>query len=135
MLMLGNKVVDTAALGIGLAFPLREDPATGDFRRASGETNVVMCVKGLVLTRLGERVMAEDVGVEVSGQLFEPQPGALDALPVQLATALLRHEPRLLQPQITVRAEGTATVATIKARIRATGQTLDRAIVLGSENG
>jgi phage baseplate assembly protein W len=126
MLVLANQVLQPAAFGKGLAFPLQIDPVTQDFKRSSGEENVRQCLMCLISTPIGSRVMAEDVGIDLMGILFENVVGACDILPHRIREAIERYEPRVAKTVVTASplpANGAKGVgARIEYVYRATGR-------------
>lgn len=86
-------------LGKGLAFPLEEDPETGDFKRVEDAENIRQCLLQLVLTARFERVMRAAFGSVIPELLFEDAPVARDLIVTDLRTAIERFEPRVVLTQ------------------------------------
>lgn len=95
----GPDVASGLTYGRGLAWPLRVDPATGGLATVSGEANVLTCIRALLSTRVGERVMSEDVGIVLPDLLFENRQGVMDILPLRIIDCLNRFEPRIYRVQ------------------------------------
>jgi phage baseplate assembly protein W len=120
---LANKLLARATLGKGLASPLTVDPATGDFKKVSEEENVANCILDLILTRVGERVMNEDIGNEMPQILFDNIDGAEDILPIHVIDVIRRYEPRVRDVAARVSREGdTKLVLSVGWILKATGQ-------------
>lgn len=125
-MLLANSVVEQASLGRGLKSPLEEDPLTGDFKTLVGPDNVKQCIIDLILTRVGERVMNEDLGTELPSLIFETTDGVVDVLPLKVIDVIRRHEPRVTR--VTAKAyveelNGSATVVLdLSWVVKATGR-------------
>lgn len=89
-------------LGKGLRSPLREDPATGGFQTVSAQANVSQCLKDGILTRFGERVMAEPCGTLARTLLFEESEVVADLLEPSIKDFVDRFEPRVALQSVTV---------------------------------
>lgn len=123
-LTLANSLVEQASLGSGFVSPLTIDAATGDLARVVGEENVDNCIRNILNVSVGECVMNEDMGVELSAHLFRSQQVALEVLPMKIKEALLRYEPRIHNVSVTAQPVGeTGVVLRITRTIRATGKT------------
>ena len=94
-LRLANTLVQNQVLGKGLAFPMREDPTNGDFLGVAGADNVKQCIIDLITTRVGERLMNEDLGTEIADSVFESQQAVIDILPLRVREAINQFEPRV----------------------------------------
>jgi phage baseplate assembly protein W len=105
---LANDILEREILGKGFASPLRINPATKDFAVVDGPDNVRQCIEDLLGTRVGERVMNEDFGVELPDLVFELQAGLLDIIPSRIREAIARWEPRVKNVLVTARAQATA---------------------------
>jgi phage baseplate assembly protein W len=122
-LELANQLVDVASLGKGFASPLCQDDATGDFKTVEGHENVRVCIRDLITTRIGTRVMNEDIGTEVLSLLFENIKGVVDILPFHLKEAIERHEPRVRDVQVRAQQQGdTAVEAYVSWVVRSTNR-------------
>lgn len=109
-LQLANVLIERAAFGKGLKSPLEQSKYTGDFVRLEEADNVRQCVLDLISTRVGERVMNEDLGSEFPPLLFENASGLVDILPVHAREVITRFEPRVRD--VTARAQQFGSVAT-----------------------
>ncbi len=94
-IILANSLLEVAVLGKGLKSPLQTDSGTGDFVRVDGSENVKMCILDLITTRIGERLMNEDIGTLTMDSLFESQQAVVDIVPHQIVDAIRRYETRV----------------------------------------
>jgi len=113
-------------LGKGLAWPLRMDPTTNDFVRVSDESNVEQCVKGLVLTRVGERKDAQ-IGSVLPEMTFEDVDVAADQVQPSVFDTITRNEPRVRIIKVNVVEQAyaggaTGLLTTLRYVVRATNQ-------------
>lgn len=121
-----------ALLGLGMGWPPREDPLTGDFVRVADERSVSESILHLIHTTPGVIPGAEDQGTEVESLLFSAS--NFDALSKivgeSIVTAIRTYEKRVhvIDAAFTAReASGGRLVcyARIRYRIRATGEIVD----------
>lgn len=123
VIKLANSLLETQILGKGLASPLVVDSSINDFKRVEYAENVKQCIMDLIDTRIGERVMRENVGTEIHALLFESQTAVIDIMPVQIVQAIERYEPRVTRVSAVARPEGDNIVHTLVSWIlRATGK-------------
>jgi phage baseplate assembly protein W len=123
VLKLANSLIERAALGRGVKFPLTIDVGTNDFEMVEYEEAIKESLFWLISTRVGERVMNEDIGTLVSESLFSDIEAVADVLPFQLAEAIARHEPRVTDVKMKVeRTALTELRITITWVVRATGR-------------
>lgn len=101
-LALSNYLLEQAILGMGLKSPMVTNPANGDFLGASGEQNLTNCVTDLLDTRVGERLMNEDVGTTIPSTVFENLDVAVALLSGIILDALQRYEPRVTNVKISL---------------------------------
>jgi phage baseplate assembly protein W len=120
-LTLSNTLLDQQVLGIGLASPLVTDSYTKDFLGVSGEDNVTQCIEDLLGTRVGERVMNEDLGTLFPQALFENSTGLLKVLPVQAMQAITMFEPRVKNVKSSATIEGNVIYVDVSWTVKATG--------------
>jgi phage baseplate assembly protein W len=110
-------------LGVGWAFPVQPDPASGDAALAAYEEDVRQGIQIVLATSPGERVMRPDFGAGLHALVFEPL-GASTAALVRhrVEEALVRFEPRIDSVNVTVTADGAMNrlLVEIGYRIRAT---------------
>lgn len=99
-----------ALLGSGLAWPLRIDPATNDFARASDESNVASCVHQLVMTEPTER-MDPAIGTVVPSLVFEEMDVAEDLAEPSIRACIAEYEPRIRLTRIRVQDRGAGQLA------------------------
>lgn len=123
IVQLANSLVDRDTQGRGVHFPLTLDANTRDFKRVEHEENIKECIYWLIATRIGERVMAEDVGTLIMQSLFASIEGLEDTLPFQVTEAITLYEPRV--EDIRAKAERTGLTElrlTTTWVVRATGR-------------
>jgi phage baseplate assembly protein W len=91
----------------GIAFPFRIDAVTGRVATSSGPDKLRGNLEHLLLTRIGERMMAREYGSGVTELLHE---NVIDALATvaehQIARAIVQFEPRVLPQDVTVLRRG-----------------------------
>jgi phage baseplate assembly protein W len=91
--------------GQGLAFPPRVD-ANGKLAWSSGEDNVRQCVRILLLTEPGERLMREEFGAGLRRFLFDPNtPTVRQQISERIAQAIARWEPRVAVQAVEVESD------------------------------
>jgi uncharacterized protein len=82
-------------LGTGWRFPIRPDPS-GRLAYVSGDDNVEQCLRVLLQTSLGERVMRPDFGTEAPRLVFAPGSRQfLSLLETTVKDAIVNWEPRV----------------------------------------
>ena len=87
---------EQAFLGTGWNFPPTFHKGGADVEMVSGAEDIHQSLQILLSTRLGERVMQEDYGCDLSFVLFEEiDQGLLNALNSLVSDAILYHEPRI----------------------------------------
>lgn len=126
IITLANSLVERSVLGIGLASPLTPDDTIGDWQRLEGADNVKACIIDLISTRVGERLMFEDIGTTIPELVFESVEGVLDILPFQLVEVIKRYEPRVIRVACTAEAfstdKGDGVNAKLSWTLRSTGK-------------
>ncbi|MDP9793190.1 phage baseplate assembly protein W [Catenuloplanes nepalensis] len=110
-------------LGTGWRFPIAPDSA-GRLSYAHGEESIAHCLRALLLTGLGERVMRPDLGTRAPGLVFAPDSTTnLGDLEDSIRDAVRLFEPRVELETVRAEAspgdEGRVTV-TIAYRVRRT---------------
>jgi phage baseplate assembly protein W len=110
-------------LGVGFAFPLQIDPATGQFGFAAYEADVQQAIFTILSTAKGERVMVPDFGCGMHDRVFSPNTATqANAVSADVREALTRWEPRidLLDVNVTIDgAQGEVLLIRVDYRIRA----------------
>jgi phage baseplate assembly protein W len=110
-------------LGVGFAFPLQIDPATGQFALAAYEADVQQAIFTILSTAKGERVMVPDFGCGMHDRVFAPNTATqANAVSADVREALTRWEPRidLLDVNVTIGgAQGEVLLIRVDYRIRA----------------
>lgn len=109
--------------GQGMAFPPRVD-ADGRLAWSHGEENVRQCLRVLLLTEPGERLMREEFGCGLRRFLFEPNTVTTRQLiRERVSQAIERWEPRVTVEEIQVEpdpVEARLVHLTILFRLKAT---------------
>jgi phage baseplate assembly protein W len=113
-------------LGTGWRFPILPDEA-GRLPYASGEESIAHCLRALLLTGLGERVMRPDFGTRAPDLVFAPDSVQnLHDLEDSVRDAVRQFEPRVeldeVRAEMAPGDEGVVTVS-ITYRIRRTNTT------------
>ncbi|MFE7132061.1 GPW/gp25 family protein [Streptomyces sp. NPDC057638] len=92
-------------LGTGWRFPILPDEA-GRLGYAVGEESIEHCLRALLLTGVGERVMRPDLGTRARDAVFAPgSVQALRDLERSLAEAIRDHEPRVALDEVRAEAD------------------------------
>ena len=114
--------------GRGMSFPPRVG-ADGRIVWSEGEANVREAVRVILMTELGERLVAPEFGCGLGVFLFEPNTVATrHSIGERITRALGRWEPRILVDVVTVEPDpvsAESAIATIVYRLVAT-QALER---------
>ncbi|GLY40030.1 baseplate protein [Amycolatopsis sp. NBRC 101858] len=110
-------------LGTGWRFPILPDEA-GRLSYAVGETSIEHCLRALLLTATGERVMRPDLGTKAQDSVFAPgSVPNLRELERSIADAVRDFEPRVELSDVLAEAdpgdESHVTVS-IEYRVRRT---------------
>ena len=110
-------------LGTGWRFPILPDEA-GRLGYAVGEQSIVHCLRALLLTATGERVMRPDFGTKAQESVFAPgSVQSLRDLERSIADAVRTYEPRVELDSVRAEAdpldESRVTVS-VEYRIRRT---------------
>ena len=110
-------------LGVGWRFPIAPDEA-GRLSYAHGEESIAHCLRVLLLTGLGERVMRADLGTRAPDLLFAPDSVTnLGDLEDSIRDAIRAFEPRVelesVDAEIAAGEQGRVTVS-ITYRVRRT---------------
>jgi phage baseplate assembly protein W len=110
-------------LGTGWRFPILPDEA-GRLAYAHGDESIEHCLRALLLTGLGERVMRPDLGTRAPELVFAPDSAQnLGDLEDSITEAVRRFEPRVeledVRAEVAPGEEGRVTVS-IVYRIRRT---------------
>tara|TARA_R100000152_G_C6698165_1_gene128281 strand:+ start:168 stop:578 length:411 start_codon:yes stop_codon:yes gene_type:complete len=81
----------------GVAFPMLLDGVGGYVAQNENLRSLSDCVKQLILTGRGSRVMRPDFGTDLRASLFEPlTKDVLDKLKSQITETLNKYEPRVI---------------------------------------
>ncbi|MFD2467671.1 GPW/gp25 family protein [Amycolatopsis silviterrae] len=108
-------------LGTGWRFPILPDEA-GRLGYAVGEQSVEHCLRALLLTATGERVMRPDFGTRAQESVFAPgSVQSLRDLEQSIASAVRAYEPRVELDEVraeTDPAEESRVTVSVVYRIR-----------------
>jgi phage baseplate assembly protein W len=116
----------------GPRFPFTIDPSTGRVAVSSGSQKLKENLIHLLLTNIGERLMARQYGGGISALLHENVNDALLAVARhQVGRAILQFEPRVLPQQIDVTPDGATVVIRIEYLEAATATTQSAVITVG----
>ena len=132
---LEERLSPSAYLRKGLAWPPREDPATGDFKRADAEESISDCLLHLISTSLGEITPMQNFGTRVDELLFGVGAGSfVQSVAASITDAITLHEKRVrvirITPTLSGNPVGTKTVTmSIRYRIIATGKEVEDVVV------
>lgn len=87
----------------GISFPFRIDPRSGGVAISEGDRKIQQNLEHLLLTGIGERVMARQYGGGARQLLYENINDGLIAIAQhQLSRAILTFEPRVLPQEVSV---------------------------------
>ena len=87
---------DAAFLGRGWAFPPEFGPGGAEVAMVAGEEDIAQSLSILFATALGERVMRETYGCDLSRYMFEEvDQSLLTSISGAVSDAILYHEPRI----------------------------------------
>jgi phage baseplate assembly protein W len=110
-------------LGTGWRFPILPDEA-GRLSYAVGEQSIEHCLRALLLTATGERVMRPDFGTRAQESVFAPgSVQNLRDLEQSIATAVRTYEPRVELDSVRAEpdlADESRLTVTVSYRIRRT---------------
>jgi len=98
-------VSDDSFLGTGWSFPPRFSRGGADVWMVSGSEDIHQSLQILLATGLGERVMQETYGCDLSSEVFEEiDRGMINRLRALVEDAILYHEPRIVLDRVDVSA-------------------------------
>jgi hypothetical protein len=87
---------DQSFLGTGWGFPPTFGAGGGAVETVSGVEDIHQSLEILLATRLGERVMQDEFGCDLTSVLFEEiDQGLINSLTGLISDAILYHEPRI----------------------------------------
>ena len=90
-------------LGTGWHFPPAFSKGGAEVEMVSGVEDIHQSLQILLSTRLGERIMQEDYGCDLSYVLFEEiDQGLLNSLNSIISDAILYHEPRITMDDLDI---------------------------------
>ena len=82
---------------LGLAFPMLNEGVGGFLSQNENLRSLSDCVKQLILTGRGARVMRPDFGTDLRASVFEPlTEDLINALKEQILTTIAKYEPRVI---------------------------------------
>jgi phage baseplate assembly protein W len=89
-------MTDRSFLGTGWSFPPSFTQGGADVEMVSDAEDIQQCLQILLSTSPGERVMRDDFGCDLNGQMFEEiNQGLINSLTGLISDAVLYHEPRI----------------------------------------
>jgi uncharacterized protein len=113
-----------AFLGSGWAFPPTFTGGGGQVVMASGVEDIHQSLQILLSTRLGERVMQDSFGCDLTAVLFEEiAQSMVNTLTGLISDAILYHEPRITLDKLDVsqdRAEASLLLISLEYTVRST---------------
>ena len=90
-------------LGTGWSFPPAFTEGGREVETVSGPDDIRQSLQILLSTQLGERLMQEDYGCDLSSVLFEEiDQGLINSLTDLITDAILYHEPRIAMDRLDV---------------------------------
>ncbi len=111
-------------LGTGWAFPPTFTPGGGEVELVSGVEDIHQSLQILLSTRLGERVMQESFGCDLTDVLFEEiDQSMVNILTNLISDAILYHEPRITLDNLDVsqdEAEAGLLLISLEYTVRST---------------
>lgn len=90
-------------MGCGLKFPPEADAVTGKLKTVSREEDIAEAVRIILFTGRGERVMQPEFGCDIRKYAFaDINTTTLNSMEQDILEALIRFEPRICKPQVTI---------------------------------
>jgi len=90
-------------IGTGWAFPPRFDRSSASAATVTGQEDIIQSLTILFGTQLGERILEQDYGCQISSFLFRPiTPSISSVLRNQIRRAITLHETRIKLEEITL---------------------------------
>lgn len=99
---------DRSFLGTGWSFPPAFTQNGLDVEVVSGHEDIHQSLQILLSTQLGERVMNDEFGCDLSTFLFEDvDQGLINSLTSVISDAILYHEPRITMNRLDINESGS----------------------------
>lgn len=124
----GNDQYESLSLGKDLAYPLREDPDTGDLAQASEEESVRSGVRLIAELSRGDVPGSELAAAGLREVLFEDAEVAADISVLKLHQAILDYFPQLTDVTVTPSVNGNSLTLAVTSTLRMNGQQLFAAV-------
>lgn len=94
---------DRSFLGRGWSFDVKPDRITGRICMCIGEDDIAQAVRLILNTKKGERAMRPDFGCKLYSFAFESfSQSVCSAMVQEVKNALIMHEPRIQDIQVTI---------------------------------
>lgn len=92
-----------AFLGKGIKFPPQVDSVTGKFKLSEYDEDIKEAIYIILMTQKGERAMLPDFGCNLQNYVYElPSSTYLNLLKVEIADALTKWEPRIINIEVDI---------------------------------
>ena len=115
---------------LGMAFPMRWNGVGGYVTANENLTSLRDCVKQLLLTSRGARVMRPDYGTDIRKSVFEPLTvDVIDNLRGQILSTIRTYEPRVLVNKISLTPDYETNKLHIALRISSKDDLLNETLV------
>lgn len=91
-------------MGIGWAFPVQAEQLTGRVKESGYEENIASCIKIILQTQKGERVMNPEFGCNLQKYAFSQMNyTVMSEIEADIKNALIMWEPRIINVEISCR--------------------------------
>ena len=108
-------------LGRGWSFPINVSRVTGRIEESAHEDNIAECIKIILGTSRGERVMRPEFGCGLKSYTFaEMNYTTLNEIEADVKNALVMWEPRITEVEVSCQNDGTMLYINISYVVRST---------------
>ena len=115
---------------LGLAFPMRQDGVGGFLTQNQDLGSLRDCVKQLILTSRGARVMRPDYGTDIRKSVFEPLTSDLvEQLRSHINDTIKKYEPRVIVQRLILTPDYERNQLNIKMKITSKDDLLNAEMV------
>ena len=115
---------------LGLAFPMRQDGVGGFLTQNQDLGSLRDCVKQLILTSRGARVMRPDYGTDIRKSVFEPLTSDLgEHLRSHINDTIKKYEPRVIVQRLILTPDYERNQLNIKMKITSKDDLLNAEMV------